>query len=136
MAFFRASIGGGGGSETETTLWTNPSPSSAFGQQEVSLSSAYTNFKRLRFYYKAISSSAETSVEYQKSVISSWIQYGATVSNGDTEGMLGGNYNAWYARQVRRGSTDSKVFFSTGTRLNASGTNGSVCIPTKITGIN
>lgn len=138
MAYFRSGTGGGGGgSETETTLWTNPSPSSAFRQQEVTLSDAYTNYKRIRFYFKGIASSPETSVEYLKEAVSSWLIYGQSVSNGDTEGLLGGNYNAWYGRQIRRvsGST-TKFFISTGARLNAAGTSGSVCIPTKITGIN
>lgn len=36
---------------TETTLWTNPSPSSSFSKQNITLSQNMTNFKYLRIEY-------------------------------------------------------------------------------------
>ena len=37
--------GGGGGKYTETSLWTNPSPTSSFSGQTVTLSDSVSNYK-------------------------------------------------------------------------------------------
>ena len=51
MAEKLASLRKKGGKMSETVLWTNPSPSSGFAAQTLSLSQDIDNFKYLKFVY-------------------------------------------------------------------------------------
>lgn len=44
---------GGGGSMSETVLWTNPNPTSSFASQSISLVQSLSNFEYLKFVCKA-----------------------------------------------------------------------------------
>lgn len=126
--------------ETETTLWTNASPTSGFTNQEVTLSDNYTNYKRIRFYFRASNSvSDEFSVEYKKEEIDKWF-YG-TGSSGTTypAGSITFNYSSTnYSRLIRKtgSSVTNKFYIATGQKLGASGTAQNTGIPTRIVGIN
>ena len=43
---------------TETTLWTNPNPISAFASQDVVLSDSFDNYKFIKIYAKPYKSSS------------------------------------------------------------------------------
>ena len=141
MAYFRSGTGGGGGgSETETTLWTNPSPASAFSAQTITLSNAYTNYKRLRFYFrKSTSDSTEYFVEYTKEEIGKWWDGSTSTTFSPVGGMpyyrSGSNYAS---RVIRRAgaSVTNQFWISAAYNMNSSGTGTAYGIPTKITGIN
>ena len=64
MAFIRASQGGGG-ELTETTIWTNSSPTSTFPDTTITLSDSISNYKFLKIKFrKATTASDETSVMF------------------------------------------------------------------------
>lgn len=140
MAFYRAAIGGGGGGQTETTLWTNSAPTSNFNTQDVPLSDDYTNYKSIRIYYRySTTDSTETYIEYDKSIIDGWVTKGTTppafAPLGSIAFMYGGNQ---FVRPIRRGANGATNTFYVyiAYRMNTSGNTQSYGIPTKITGIN
>ena len=49
MSLYRC--GGGGGMLEETVLWTNPSPTSDFAAQTVTLSDSISNYDYIKFEY-------------------------------------------------------------------------------------
>ena len=53
MAYIRCETGGGTPSMTETTLWTNSTPSSNFTGKDITLSEDYTTFTYIKIEYKA-----------------------------------------------------------------------------------
>lgn len=61
MALFPCNFGSSGGTLSETTLWTNPSPSSSFDTQTITLSQSVDNFKYLKIKAKPINSSSTES---------------------------------------------------------------------------
>lgn len=130
--------------ETETTLWENSSPTSNFNQQVVDLTKngvaeSYTNYKRIRFYYRQSTSNDETAyVDYAKEIIDAWPLQGASISNICALGALPHSAGAFaQIRQIRRGSANPTTSFwiSISYRVNASANNQNCGIPTKITGI-
>lgn len=121
--------------ETETTLWTNPNPSAAFSAQEVTLSSPYTNFSRIKVYFKPLSTGSEHSVEFTAEEISTWYINGNSVANNDVSGTWCGYNSAWYARRICRTTSSNKLYITVAGKINGSGTVTTTCTPTKITGI-
>lgn len=64
MALFPCNVGGGG-TLSETVLWTNPSPTASFAGQTITLSSDINNFKYLKIVCKlSTSNNTESSVMY------------------------------------------------------------------------
>lgn len=59
MAYFRAAIGGGGGSVQKTTLWTNPSPTSNYDSGSASLSADMDNYDYLEFVFRISTSNSD-----------------------------------------------------------------------------
>ena len=126
--------GSGGG---ETVLWTNADPSAAFSAQDVTLSSSYTNFRRLKFYFRPLSTmSTENSVEFSADEISKWYINGTTVATGDVEGVMAAYNSTWYVRRICRTSLSNTLYISLAGKVNGSGTGTTTIVPTKITGIN
>lgn len=66
MAFYRT---GGGGSATETVLWTNPSPTAEFGKKSVTLSDDINNYDYIAVEY-IYSKSSVDETEKSKSIMS------------------------------------------------------------------
>lgn len=56
MAFYRT---GGGGSATETVLWTNGSPTSSFSEQTVQLSQSIEDFDLIKVTFKLSTTNAD-----------------------------------------------------------------------------
>ena len=55
MAFYRS----GGGSATETVLWTNPNPTSSFSEQAVQLSQSIEDFDLIKVTFKLSTTNAD-----------------------------------------------------------------------------
>ena len=127
--------GGGGGKYTETSLWTNPSPtsSSGFPAQTVTLSESMDNFKYLAFKYRASTGNdfvdcAIYSVEDVKN--SSTTEIGNVIGLGSVASGA-----RIYSRYIDYVSSTS-LSFTTAYRANASATGDGSAIPLEILGLN
>ena len=130
LCTLRTKGGGGGAKQTETVLWTNPSPTSDFGQTTVTLSDSISNYDYIAVKWKVSTSLSTTSTTMVpvgdfKSMLN---------QNGDNALFIASvNQNGW-ARTVFYVS-DTSITISTSYRLNAQGNSGSNAIPTSIIGI-
>lgn len=131
MAFYRS---GGGGDLTETTLWTNESPTSSIAAEtDISLSQGYNNFDYIGVYFR-VTTLIDTTylVMCPTSVFDN-----ATPSSGFR--LCLSNYTNSYtaARTIWRGSTSNytSLKVSAGYRINSTSTANSNVIPTKIVGL-
>ena len=125
-------IGGGTKELTETTLWTNSSPTSNFAYQTVSLSDSMDNYDFLAFYWRISTSNAsETHLiipvsEFKKEDNTLTLTF---------KSLIGVQYNAaTYARLLAYISETQSVL-GTAYQLGGSATNNSLIIPTKIIGM-
>lgn len=134
MAKIRAMIGSGGGGEAlvETVLWTNPSPSSNFSAQTITLSQSMSDFDMLRFEIRTHVSSPTTS----KSIYVPLSYFNSTSSGANAYKLVLGVYQFTnlYARETYK-SSDTQIYISEARRLNASGTSTDQTIPYKIYGV-
>lgn len=125
---------GGGGGLTETTLWTNSSPTSDFASSTQTISSL-SDYKYIKIYWKPYKSSSgnlgemlipidifKTMTDANTSYIPS-MAFGSRNSSGDT-----------YLRRVFYVSA-TQVKFTTSQKPGSSGSSASYCIPTQITGL-
>ena len=124
--------GGGGGRYTETSLWTNPSPSSGFATQDVTLSQSMDNFKYLAFKvsngsanFKAIVSVAE----FKTMPLSGANAFAIFPGNANSAG------NTYFARFVTYKNTTT-VNITTGYQLGGTSQNNTYSIPLEILGLN
>lgn len=131
MAYFRAAIGGGGGGETETTLWTNPNPTSNMISETVTLSDDLTNYKYLRIEWRRTTSD-DTKASMR--VLSS--EFKSFDSSATSPKFLMGSGTTTYSARAVVYASDTSVSFSQCRQVNGTGSVSSGCIPTKITGIN
>lgn len=131
MALFRCS-GGGGGTLTGTTLWTNSTPAVSFVSQQITLSQSVENFRYIGIKYRAsISNDATieiilTPTDLQKSV------------SGSTEpriSMSANNSSYRYDRGVAYDNT-THITFGQANRNGGTGNNNGLAIPTEVTGYN
>ena len=124
MAFYRT---GGGGSATETVLWTNASPSSSFSNKTVNLSGSLSDYDYIKVIWKYnYSSDTRASVimpmtDFVNSIIGSGHN---TLSMSVSSGSSSSSYGM---SRVLYGS-DTTVTFS-----NVGSTN--YCIPLEVIGI-
>lgn len=128
--------GGGGGTETETTLWTNQSPSSSFSGGTLSLSDNWTNYSKIAFYYKSQTSSSDSNAAiYRTSDMANWsTSYSVSGCSGS---LLGNASNRAYARTIFKTANANEIKIdSKAYALGNSAQNADYCVPTKITGIN
>lgn len=131
--------GGGGQQYTETSLWTNSSPSSAFSGQDVTLSESIDNFKYIAVKYKATTTSTSDSqmgtVIYKAEDIKKATSPSAALQPVGAFGNLNANNtNYFYRYIVYKGSTT--LYLSNSYSINASGNNTSLAIPLEILGLN
>ena len=141
MALIRANTSGGG-SGTETPLWAlEPLTATSFTGATVNISQSYTNFSKIRFYYKGYGDTAsnEYYTEYPKETIDEWRRDNESVGSGlsKIEGGLCCRYsnNNW-SRVIFRGETGTQSFYIADCqRLNNNSTNNNLVVPSRITGI-
>ena len=118
------------GGSTETVLWTNNSPTSAFSAQTVTLSQSIDNFDYIKITYRGGTSNAnEVHAIYPVSDIRKM-----STSNLIWGAMAGVNSSDKYGRYISYVS-DTQISFSTSGNMAGSGTTNVATIPTQISGI-
>lgn len=132
MALFLCNAGGG--DLTETTLWTNSSPNSSASGITASLSSSIANYKYIGIRYKANTSSSASTSELivkpenlRKSTAAASVPRVAICSDNSS--------SYFYVRGIVYGS-DTSLSFTNALRVNTSGSDSSLSIPTSIVGYN
>jgi hypothetical protein len=126
---------GGGGSETETVLWENSSPTSAFAAKTVTLSDSLENYDKLRIYAIRTTATSDHVVSFDVNIAGE-LDYFVSGENkmAFSISMLGEKYN--YSRIGYITTFKNGVYFTTAYRVNStSGHNTSYCVPVKISGI-
>lgn len=128
---------GGGGSETETVLWTNSSVTTAFGAQTVTLSESLDGYNKMRIYtVRTINTTPDDAEFIDINLADGMIDWYTT---GTDKGafaiaMQGTSYD--YARFATITTAKTGVTFSRAYRLNStSGHSSNYCVPVKISGI-
>lgn len=129
----------GGGRYTETSLWTNLSPTSNFSGQDVTLSESIDNFKYIAVKFKSTTTSSSDSqmatVIYKVEDIKKATSPSAALQPVSAFGNLNsGNTNYNYRYIVYKGSTT--LFIANAYSINASGSNSALAIPLEILGLN
>lgn len=116
----------------ETVLWENPSPSSNFSAQTITLSQSMGDFDMLKFEIRThVSSPITTELIY---VPLSY--FNSTSSDANAYKFVLGVYQFTnlFARETYK-SSDTQIYISEARRLNASGTSTDQNIPVKIVGL-
>lgn len=130
MAWFKT--GGGGGALSETVLWTNPSPTSNFATQTVTLSQSIENFDYIKFVHR-ISTSASNSGETIYSVSTFKTSSNSVAIQPVIAARTGGN--GYPVRRIRYVSDTTVSFLSTNNAGSGASYNDAYCIPLSIIGI-
>lgn len=137
MAFYRASIGGGGGGggggETETTLWTNPSPTSSIVSSTITLLDDLTKYEYLKIEWQwSISDVTTASMRVPSSKFKA---LGTSATQGPKFIMGSRASSAFYARPICYAS-DTTISIEQCRQVNGTGAASGTAIPIKISGIN
>lgn len=127
--------GGGGGKYTETSLWTNPSPSSNFSGQTVTLSQGMSNFKYIAIKYKTLKTQTESDAITEILTVEDFNRCGAGSTSGEPQLRIGGYSSNPMVRLVNKAS-DTSITFSLAYRINASANSSEIVIPLEILGLN
>ena len=127
--------GGGGQKYTETSLWTNQSPSSSFSLDTVTLSDAISNYKYLGIKYRMSTSVAEENIAiFNIDDVKQSVQGGSTNHNILLIGTET-SANAMFGRMVFYVS-DTSITLQQCYRLYSQTLDNTLCIPLEILGIN
>ena len=134
MAKIRAMIGSGGGSQTETLLWENQSPTSAFSSSTITLLESIASYDYLKIIYKSTASAND--------------QFSLIVSVSDFRTTSGDNLNPKVRldAKISASAAYSRAFYySSDTVINLASVNASqiggtgyttnYCIPLKVYGV-
>ena len=130
--------GGGGQKYTETSLWTNPNPTSSFDAQTTTLSESMDNFMYLKFVYKVY---ADAATNPTNNVIISVEDFkttnytSGTVSLGLTAAASASGTNYIWSR-VAYYASNTTIGFSSARSAGANSTNNARSVPTEILGLN
>lgn len=117
--------------ETETTLWTNPSPTSNMNAQEVTLSDSIANYKYIEFEWQQ-----STSVTTKAKVRMLVTDYSAVDrSTAGPKVALGARVGSNYYSRLCGHVNNTTTWISGCTSTGGTSASGNV-IPTKIVGIN
>ena len=130
--------GGGGGKYTETSLWTNPNPTSDFANQTVTLSESMDNFKYLKFVYKVYADAAsnptnEVIIPVEDFKTTNYTS--GTVSLGLSSAANASGTNYLWSR-VAYYASNTTITFSSTRATGANSTNNARSVPTEILGLN
>lgn len=122
--------------KTETTLWTNSSPTSSFAEQTITLSQAFTNFDLIKIEYQAsVSKTTKGYVYVDKTTLQQSLWSDASkplVSISGRNNSASGSTQ--YVRRIVYVST-TQLTITTAYQINANNSATNSAIPTKITGI-
>lgn len=136
LCTLRTKGGGGGEQYNETVLWTNPSPSSNFATQTITLSDSLDNYEYVGVSW-AYSTSAQTGSNTNREVMlvedfKKAIEPASTTRTNPIIGSRG--TNSTYARSAFYVSS-TQVLFGNAFALNATGTSNAYSIPLQVVGI-
>ena len=129
--------GGGSGKYTETSLWTNQSPSSAFAAQTVSLSDNLSKYKYVKVKFKFETSSTSDNAmgsfivsvdEFKKATYNSY--------NNIPTYMVGTANTSYHFSRYFEYVNDTSIYFSPAYTVNNANSNNSRSIPLEILGLN
>ena len=130
MGLFPMNVGGGG-TLSETVLWTNPSPTAAFDGQTLSLSDSLSNYDYVKIDYRASTTNA-TESSMIIPISSFYVEDTVTVSRSIAVKLS----NSWYERLFNRSNNMGVIFANCIKRKDNSGTATNIfAIPTKISGL-
>ena len=138
LCTLRTKGGGGGATYTETVLWTNPSSSSDFAAQTVTLSDDINNYDYLKVSYKNLTTSAGVNDPY--SVLISVSDFKTSLSGNSTRHnafTFGGIYapsNTNWTRFMFY-DTDTTARFGACTQIGGTQSSNTNAIPLQIVGI-
>lgn len=134
LAFIRKK-GGGGYTPTETTLWTNNSPTSAFTSQTLTLSDDINNYDYLKIRY-AFSISVQADVNCNEIIIPvSEFKKSLNPSSANAIiGICGASSTTRYTRFVFY-ATDTSITVGSAITSGSSTTNNNAVIPLHVKGI-
>lgn len=124
----------GGGTLKETVLWTNPSPTSAFTGQTVTLSRSYTDFDSIKIIYNM----SETLQTQGEIILSKDMLDKITSSTAPSFRAAILMINASYSIRVRSINTtndSTQINFSNSAPFNGAGIDNSYCVPISIIGM-
>ena len=117
-----------GGTLKETTLWTNPSPTSNFDTQDVTLSDDYTNYDYVKFYVRTSTTNATLGeVIYPSNMLTQ------STANQGIQCFMGARPSSNYVRLLRH-VANNKIHIHIAEPPASSGSSTTAAIPTKITG--
>lgn len=130
MAWFKT----GGGALSETVLWTNPSPTAAFVNQEVTLNDDVNNYKYVKVLCVA---SASTGATKYSTIISveDLILSQDSAANFALSAMIRATENSYYYNRYFTGTANNKVRFGQAYRQSTSTTGNSYAVPLQISGL-
>lgn len=119
----------GGGSLKETTLWTNPNPTSDYAADStITLSQSYTAFDFIKINYKSIKNSSNI-----LSTLMPVDDFSALTTNTVNLALAVSYNSAVYGRRLYPKSNTS-IFCSGATQWYGTGTNQSLLIPVSVVG--
>ena len=123
--------GGKGTEYTETSLWTNQSPSSSFASQNVSLSDSVSNYKyiKIRYNYSSSYSTIEVSGIISVDDLKKTTAGNRRVTLGLGQATAGNSYYVRYVNYV----SDTSINI---TNVNAGSSGSTDIIPLEILGLN
>lgn len=120
-----------GGALSETTLWTNPSPTSSFASQNVSLSDNISNYDFIKIQFRV-----STSVSNSASIIVSKEDL-LTMTNATNTPKFALGAIESSVTHTRAGYyvSDTSINIGNTYRTNSTTTYNAVCIPTEVIGM-
>lgn len=132
-------IGGSGEQYTETVLWTNPSPSSTFAAQNVTLSDNLSNYKYIGINFGYSTSNYSTGYHNSTILLSleDFIKFGykSGLARCGTSLTVANTNNTIFSRSVLY-LNDTSVRFGTCYQVGSSTQENTSAIPLEILGIN
>lgn len=125
--------GGGGGRYKETSLWTNPNPSSSYSNGTVTLSDDIDNYDYIKFTYKPWTTSSQImSSLYPLSDVKLSVS-GNSTTHSVMSMICNLTDNSNFARRVYYAS-DTSITFNASYQINASNSSANTNIPQQIIG--
>lgn len=119
---------------TETSLWTNPSPSADFANQTITLSEGMSNFKYLAVKFKALKGQTDSDAIRTVVSVEDFGKIGNT-ANTPCVRLGGANSTGVYSRAFYKAS-DTSITITNANATNTQATANSTAIPLEILGIN
>ncbi len=127
---------GGGSSETETTLWTNPdSTYASFADQYITLSESVSNYSKIRIYFKINGGSSSSDISFFDFDTSDLSETMFMLGINSTSGSYGIIRGCWFIANSHENYTKLYVYKSYFYNSTSDTAYNSFLVPTKICGL-